>query len=537
MTEKREYIRYSAVEMPQALDATELKLLEKEAPVYQQLGTLVQLIRLDARQAAAESERSGIVRQPGALLVHPINNYLLLELFLRHADYAIYSAVKNKYVRGAPPLSFASHYLARGTWGLRVLRGIVEAPTLRPDGTVLEKPGYDEASGLYLDTGGVKFPAVPDRPSHEDAEHALALLKDVIKDFPFVPDENGAPAGALSAGRSVALSAMLTGGCRKSIRTAPAHGFDAPSMESGKTLLCDSVSLIWNGRSASAISQGGSTEEFDKRLFSILLQGDPMVVIDNVSEPVRSDEFCKVLTAEETQGRVLGQSVNRRASTKVLWLMNGNGLTFEGDIRTRVVLSRLDAQVENPGERKFDRDLRAYLPENRTRLVAAALTVLRAFIVAKRPGVERLSAFGRFEDWSNLVRGALVWLGEPDPVATREVVAAQDPEKIKHTELMTAWERAVAPQRWLTATELLSTASDPTRAFEDCDPLELDLAVSAITPMRSAKVLGRYLSEIAGRISGGLVIRKHATVGHSTKFMLERLPMSSEAGQARQAGQ
>ena len=58
----------------------------------------------------------------------------------------------------------------------------------------------------------------------------------------------------------------------------------------------------------------------------------------------------------------------------------------------------------------------------------AGLTVLRAFVVAGRPGLDKLTPFGRFEDWSNLVRGALVWLGEPDPAKTW-FIAVDDPER------------------------------------------------------------------------------------------------------------
>jgi hypothetical protein len=90
-------------------------------------------------------------------------------------------------------------------------------------------------------------------------------------------------------------------------------------------------------------------EEFDKRIFSVLLQGDPLVMIDNVDRPLKSGEFCKALTSETIQGRVLGASVNRQASTAVTWLLNGNNLLFEGDIRTRVLVGRINPRMENPG--------------------------------------------------------------------------------------------------------------------------------------------------------------------------------------------
>lgn len=513
-------IQYAKHLVPVALDRTEEQLLEAEAPLFQMNGALVEMIRLNATQAMAEEDATGIKRAVGSLIIKQVNPYRLLEIMLRHCTFACWSEKREKFVApSSPPLDFAKHYDARGMWNLRVLRGIVEAPTLRRDGTVVAAPGYDQASGLYLDTGGAEFPPVPEHPSAADAAESLAALKDVIKDFPFVD----------GATRSVMLAAMLTAGCRKSLRTAPAVGFDAPTMSSGKTLLCDVVSLIWTGRAAAAMSVGESEAEFDKRLFAALLKGDPLIMIDNVDRPLKSAEFCKALTSETIQGRVLGLSHNQEANTNITWLMNGNNLVFEGDIRTRVLVSRIDPKMERPGERRFDRDLRAWIPENRGMLVAAALTVLRAFVVAGRPGLDDLAPFGRFEEWSNLVRGALVWLGEPDPYVTHEIIAAQDPKRIRHAALVEAWGEVIGDEQWLTAKELMDLASL-------ADDRTLSNVIAEITPLGSVNVLGKYLTGIADRIIGGRRIRRHAKIGKSTQFRLEAAEeveqVEGEAGEA-----
>ena len=58
-----------------------------------------------------------------------------------------------------PAMKYAKTYLERvGEWRLRPLLGVVQAPTLRPDGTVLQKPGYDSASRLIFDPCGEIFP-------------------------------------------------------------------------------------------------------------------------------------------------------------------------------------------------------------------------------------------------------------------------------------------------------------------------------------------------------------------------------------------
>ena len=515
-------IKYSRPELPRCLNETEAELRRTVAPVWQMRGRLVEMIRLDA-----DAEADGVKRHAGALQIHVLNDHRLLELMLGSVNFASWNERKKVWIRSAPALEFSRHYNARGAWGLRVLRGIVEAPTMRPDGTILSEPGYDDATGIYLDTGGVEFPPVPENPTRKEAGAALGKLHEVIKDFPFVMDEDD-PLGIDSAYRSVALSAILTAVSRKALRTAPGHGFDATSMATGKTLLCDTISMIATGRPASTISQGKNEEEFNKRLFSILLQGDPVITIDNIEQPVRSDEFCTVLTSEEWQCRVLGISGNRTVVTNVLFLLNGNGLTFEGDIRTRVLMCRMDARVEDPGARRFDRDLREWVPQHRAELVTAALTVLRAFVVAGRPGLDKLESFGRFEDWSNLVRGALVWLGEPDPCKTRQDIDAHDPEREALSTLHRAWRDVIGADVLVTAKQLIDAASpnilDPDDdGGEKVDAAErLRGALEAISPRYSnPKVLGTYLSKYVGRIVDGHCIREHAILGKSKEYRLE----------------
>jgi hypothetical protein len=191
---------------------------------------------------------------------------------------------------------------------------------------------------------------------------------------------------------------------------------------------------------------------------------------------------------------------------------------------TRVIACRMDSGLENPGARKFDRDLRVYVPENRPRLVVAALTILRAFVVAGRPGARELEPFARFEDWSNLVRGALIWLGEPDPLATRDALVAVDPERENLVALHRAWESVIGLKKWVTAKQIIEAAQKPTDhnlGIEGGD--ELDDALHTLFGPHDIAVnmLGKYLVQFDGRIIDGVAIRKHAVNGKSTRFCLE----------------
>ena len=79
-------------------------------------------------------------------------------------------------------------------------------------------------------------------------------------------------------------------------------------------------------------------------------------------------------------------------------------------------------------------------------------------MVAGRPGLDRLEPFGRFEDWSNLVRGALVWLGEPDPCYTRAFIAGDDPERTALGTLLQAMYDNL--EGWATVGKMSDAAND-----------------------------------------------------------------------------
>lgn len=510
----RPTVIYSENRLPETLDAAEEALLASKVPIYQMAGRLVRPVRLDA---AGDDEAGGIYRGAGALLIRELRPHRLRELMIGAANFVKLEPTKEgfKEVPCAPPLTFAQSYAAReDAWRLPVLRGVVECPNLREDGSVLQEEGYDPASGLILDTGGVTFDPVPDAPSLGDARAALAKLRWVVKDFPFVEEEPGR-----SASRSVALSAMLTAVCRRSLRTAPMHGFSAPTMSTGKSLLADVVAVLATGRDAPVMSQARDEEEERKRLLSILMQGDPVISIDNVSRPISGDVMCSILTQETWQDRRLGSNDQQIVSTRALWMANGNNLEFREDMSTRAILCTMDAGTERPEERRFDVDLRLEVPRRRGELVAAALTVLRAYAVAGRPGLDRLTPFGRFEAWSATVRGALVWCGEPDPCDTRAAVAVGDSAGEELAELIEAWASEVGVGAVVRAADVVAQASREASSGPGRDAL-LQALEAACPRGVSARSLGRYLKTKRGRIVGG---RRIVSVGEERMGTLWRL--------------
>jgi Bifunctional DNA primase/polymerase, N-terminal len=101
--------------------------------------------------------------------------------------------------------------------GICALRGLITAPTMRADGTLVVEPGYDLATGLLL-VAASRRPLIPDKPSIEELRTAGATLWRPFADFPFVD----------KTARSVLLAAILTAVVRQTLGLAPAFSFDAP---------------------------------------------------------------------------------------------------------------------------------------------------------------------------------------------------------------------------------------------------------------------------------------------------------------------
>jgi hypothetical protein len=289
------------------------------------------------------------------------------------------------FVPSPPPEEAAKLILNReGDWPFHEVVGVIAAPTLRPDGSVLDRPGYDQATGLYL-ASSLKLPPIPKRPTKDDALAALARLEALLCEFPF-EDE---------ASRSVGLSALVTPVVRGMFAHVPIHGFTAPTAGTGKSYLVDTASVIATGFRAAALFPGRKEEETEKRLDAALMEGAPILSLDNVNGRFSSEKLCLIATADRIPIRRFGKNdelpkVESRATT----FLNGNNVGLSVELARRTLLARLDARMEKPHEREFQGDPVAEAMANRARYVADAITIVRAYLaagqVSQTPLLQRL---------------------------------------------------------------------------------------------------------------------------------------------------
>ena len=271
--------------------------------LYQRGGLLVRVV------IATADDNKIVRRPPGAVILRAADSTMLEDIFGR--------AIAFRNLKGNDidcPAKIGATYLSRaGMWKLPTLVGIVVAPVMRDDGSVLLKPGYDRATGL-LRQSLIDWPPPPSL-SREAVTAAVRRLQEPFAQFPLS-----------DAGRSVVISAILTGLQRRRLFSAPAHAFDAPAQGSGRSLLADCVALIVTGRPAATMSANKDQEEMRKKLVSILIAGDPVVNIDNITEPLHSDALASILTLPTYKDRILGKSQIVEVLTNVLFIPTGNNL-------------------------------------------------------------------------------------------------------------------------------------------------------------------------------------------------------------------
>ncbi|EDZ45109.1 Primase C terminal 2 family [Rhodobacterales bacterium Y4I] len=434
----------------------------------------------------------------------------MAEAFTRAANWKRFDKREGKWLSTDCPHRIAETFLVReGQWRLPVLTGIINCPTLRPDGSILDLPGYDAQTGLLFDPQDVHFPMLPRDPDRATAQRALAFLKDLISTFPFVTD----------ADRSVALSGILTALIRRSLPTAPLHGFNAPTAGTGKSMLVDLASLIATARPAPVIAQGKSEEEMEKRLGAALIAGDVLIAIDNCEEPLGGELLCQTLTQTSLKVRILGKSVNAEVPSNAAVFATGNNLTLEGDMTRRAVRATLDAGVERPELRAFDRDPLAMVTAQRGDYVAAGIAILRAYHIAGRP--EMRPPLGSFTDWSRWIRDALIWLGEADPCDTMEELRGADPKLEALTSVLAGWREVIGMDR-VSVRDVIERATDQRpqlfgrTEFVHPEFREALLRVAGEGGVINGRRLGRWIGAHQNRIVSGLrLISAGVSAGHA----------------------
>jgi hypothetical protein len=369
---------------------------------------------------------------------------------------------------------------------------LAHAPFVRPDGTIVTEPGYDEATRAILMPdevfAGIE---VPDSPAPEQVAAARTLImQEWLGDFPVDSD----------ADRANLLGLVVTPTIRGMMPRAPLAVIDGLQMGVGKNLLADAILTVYTGHAAQPMNWVNEPDELRKQITSAFRTGAEFFIFDEA--PVLDGAaLAQALTAETWQDRILGVSTMANFPNRVTWMSLGNNVQVKGDLSRRVYRIALRPKYANPQDRAASTfrhpgtsglDLLSWTRKNRKELLTAILTLVRAWYAAGSPYPKRGVSFGSFEVWERMVGGIVETAGMTDFLGNLKVWRSESDFDSQYWIGHLGWLRdQFADRSFKTAQVREKALTDPAAYLA---PPKLD------DP--SEKTYGKALGEAYGRIRG-----------------------------------
>lgn len=316
---------------------------------------------------------------------------------------------------------------------LPLLMGVSNVPLITKSGRIIEDSwGYDSELKMFFACRHAVRKMFPDE--------ALAVLKELFDDFPFALgnaiDDDEAPHGE-RYGRyfAAAISAVMSAVVRPALDICPAYVITSSQWSDGKSVMSNAIAAavgMEGGSPNSPLTRGGSDEEQEKQISSVLAKGKRVIVYDNHDGEFRSAALTETLTSIMPEFRVLGKSEVRTVPNRSMFIINGVNIVVAGDIQTRSVMIRL-ARSDLNSHRKFKHpDLVGWAGENSEHIVSAVISLIE-WALHQEDG--SWVACHRFKLWDYLVRRTVMLATGADvsPPANEDVDRVLDPvEEVKY---------------------------------------------------------------------------------------------------------
>lgn len=310
---------------------------------------------------------------------------------------------------------------------IREVRAVHRLPVLRMDGSLIGE-GYDADTKLLVDFSGATYPEP--KTTREAAVKAVEWLEDLVCDFPWETELD----------RSTMVALLVTATMRRTFNLCPGFLIDSPSSGIGKGTLVNMTSVLMSGRMPANMNQPGGEDELRKSVFSFLRDGVDHLSIDNITLPFGGEAYDTMMTSEVYTQRVLGKSETESVPNRTLITITGRNVKFRGDGVGRTMRARMITMMERPDVGRTFKypELVEYVREHRAELVAACLTIARAYLLAGRPN--KCSPLREYTQWNAMVREPLLWLGRGDVIASIEAQRVDSDEDVTaYLELAAAW--------------------------------------------------------------------------------------------------
>ena len=476
-------------------------LKDKRVPIYQRNNELV----IPKREDRIQDEE--VVAY---ISFHSCDPHLLRSKLDAVAQFVQYDGRKKTLVPVKPPQDIVQSLMSPAReWSFPVLNRIIPAPTLRSDGSLFAKPGYDPITRAYLlpdnTLSGFDLPAYPTK---DDGLAAIKFLQQLYVETPFADDESA----------STALAMNFTLAVRPLLDVVPMFVGRAPKARSGKTFISRIPSYIIFNMPYHATKAYRSIHQLDQSLEAAAMDGEQVILLDNLVGNINSSFLAQMLSDNFLSIRpYLQNRKNMKIECYCTIFATGTNVSFSGSIPERTLDYYIDHQNEHPERKQYKQRPVEMIQANRAKYLEACLLPVRHYIQEKMPASDKLTPFVGFEKWNQLVRGMMLYYGLADPYKTNNRLLTIDPEANLYRRFLAAlvfdYERDVA----FTCHELAKKLE----VLEDQS--ELARIVAEITDKRShtetinTKKLGNWLAGHVNDIVDGLqivLIKKDTKYAH-----------------------
>lgn len=476
---------------PDAIRKLRNVLLTGQLPdIYVSDGAPVHIERVSGTIAQAVEDDS-----PLPVRASTLSGPLLAHLLAHHSEVRLSSA-GGAVKEWTPTPVVLGAVLASAEWpGVKVLNGIVGLPVIRRDGTLLQKAGYDEATGVYL-SPKVEIPCIDEKPTAEQVADARAFILDkVLADFEW----GGKP------DRANYLGLLVTPFLRRYLRCLTPLGIISATMPgSGKSILAGLIGLLAGQKT---LPWADDDMELRKAITSAFTVESGTVIFDNLDEGtvIKSPILANLLTNPVWSDRILGST---RIGTWVndrMWLATGNNLRVGGDIASRGILVRLSPRAPHPEQRSGfsipNLDEWIVDPVNRAALLRHLLVLILDWINAGAQKDATLPNMRQFTPWAQGIGGFLHHHDVPGFLSNLDELRDADEEDQKWSAFLTKWleKHDAKPMKALQIFE--SAAIVEAWGSPDVDPWD-----------------GAFITSSKGRRPGSAVQLGQWLAGHERRF-------------------
>jgi hypothetical protein len=434
----------------------------------------------------------------------------------------------------AHPPDWLSRIIAsRKHWpGIRPLVAVAECPFPRPDGSIVDRPGYDESTAVYY-SPSIGFPEIPLRPTRADARQCWARIARFVRHFPFAGEDD----------RVVYLAGAFNVLARHGvIGPMPGVAVNGNKAGTGKGLMIDAMTIPGTGRIAPVSKYPYDDQEAGKVKTSIVRSGKTVVSFDNLAEGSRygGEDVDSLLTARITDDRILGSSENTgEMIVRIACFVNGNNIESMKDAWRRWMVINLVTNLEHPEQRDDikdedgnpEKDIDVLMLENRGEIVRDMLTILRAHALEGWPN-GGWAPLGSFGDWDRVVRGAVWFATDRDCLGTQRAAAEASQDRRDKLGLLEGfWELPGAKEgeRGVTASEAV--------ALVESNPNDYQTLRAALVQrghkgkVADSKQLGNILRGMHSTPIGSYKLIKHPILKHqAVAWIVEKSASEGESG-------